>query len=74
MRENELTQQDLISYFKALGVQEYLDNNVQLEVDSLSDEELLAMDLANTYEDWTEEEINEEVERSKTNPNLFAKK
>ena len=73
MRENELTQQDLISYFKALGVQEYLDNNVQLEVDSLSDEELLAMDLANTYEDWTEEEINEEVERSKTNPNLFAK-
>lgn len=74
MRENELTQQDLISYFKALGVQEYLDNNVQLEVDSLSDEELLAMDLANTYEDWTEEEINDEVERSKANPNLFAKK
>lgn len=74
MRENELTQEDLLEYYKQLGVKEYLENNVQFQVDNLSDEEILAMDIANRYEDWTDEEIDEEVERSKANPNLFAKK
>lgn len=74
MREHELSQEEMINYYKQQGIQEYLDNNVQFSVDNLSDEEILAFDLKERYEDWTDEEIHDEVERAKENPNLFAKK
>ena len=74
MRENELTSQDVINYYKNLGVQEYLQNNQTYKVDDLTDEELLALDLKTRYEDLTNEEILDEIERAKSNEALFNKK
>lgn len=74
-RENELSKEDLIEYYKRKGIEEYLANEgAVFDVDSLSDEELYAMQIKSEFEDLTDEEIAEEIARAKENETLFKKK
>lgn len=75
MRENELSFDDLINYYKQLGVNEYLENEgKKFKIDELSDEDVYALHIKNDYEDLTEDEIAEEVAKAKENETLFSKK
>lgn len=75
MRENDLDTQSLINYYKQKGIEEYLANEgAVFKVDELSDEDLYALYTKDNYEELTEEEIVDEVNRAKENPTLFEKK
>lgn len=75
MRENDLDTQSLINYYKQKGIEEYLANEgAVFKVDELSDEDLYALYTKDNYEELTEEEIADEVNRAKENPTLFEKK
>ena len=74
MRENDLTAEQLINYFKYLGAEEYKASQTQFNIDNYTDDELLALDLKSRFDDWTEEEILDEVERMKQNEAIYQKR
>lgn len=80
LRENNLTPQQYIQSIQQKAAQEALENYQQglaptYEIDSLSDDELFALDLLEKVgeENITDEELQEALEHAKANPTLFAK-
>lgn len=74
LRENDLTLQQLVDYYKQQGVQEYLNSNQVFEIDSLTDEDLYRLYLQDNYSDFTEEDVEAELELAKSNEDLFKRK
>lgn len=74
LREHNISFKDAVEYFKHQGVQEYLNSNTSYEVDSLEDDDIYRMELQNNFEDFTEEEIEMELNAAKANPDLYKKK
>lgn len=76
LRENGVTFEEAIEYYKKQAIQEHLDsqNIVGIEVDQYSDEDLFAIDLKAKYDNLTEEDIKIELEKQLEHPELFKKK
>lgn len=76
LRENGVTFDEAISYYKKQAIQEHIDsqNIAGIEVDQYSDEDLFAIDLKAKYDDFTDEEIKIELEKQLEHPELFKKK
>jgi L-rhamnose mutarotase len=79
LRQNNVTFQDVIEYYKDQAIREYIiatqnDNTVQYGVDEYSDDELYLADLKSRYVDMSEEELMAELESAKENEELFNKK
>ena len=80
LRENNLTPQQYIQAIQQQAVQQALEEYQQglqptYEIDSLSDDELFALDLLEKVgeENITDEELKEALEQAKANETLFAK-
>ena len=80
LRENNLTPQQYIQAIQQQAAQKALEDYQQglaptYEIDSLSDDELFALDLLEKVgeENITDEELQEALEHAKANPSLFAK-
>jgi hypothetical protein len=76
LRDNGVTLEEAIDYFKRQAVEEYIDsqNIAGIEVDQYSDEQLFALDMKARYEDLTDDEIAIEIEKQLEHPDLFKKK
>jgi len=76
LRENGVTFEEAIDYFKREAIQEYINaqNIAGIEVDQYTDEQLFAIDLKARYENLTDDEIAIEVEKQLEHPDLFKKK
>lgn len=76
LRQNNMSLQDFADWQKKVGVEEYLAQQQPVtEIDGFTDEEMVAYDLIKRFgESMTNEEIDNEVERLKSNPEAFAKK
>ena len=80
LRENNLTPQQYIQAIQQQAAQQALEEYQQglqptYEIDSLSDDELFALDLLEKVgeENITDEELKEALEQAKANETLFAK-
>ena len=80
LRENNLTPQQYIQAIQQEAAQKAIEDYQQglaptYEIDSLSDDELFALDLLEKVgeENITDEELQEALENAKANPSLFAK-
>ena len=80
LRENNLTPQQYIQAIQQLAVQQAMEKyqasqEPTYEIDSLSDDELFALDLLEKVgeENITDEELQEALEQAKSNEALFAK-
>lgn len=75
LRENNLSVEDLIEYYKNEAVEDYKRslNNESTEIDSLSDEEIYILDLKATY-DLSDEEILAALDHEMNNEVLFKRK
>ena len=74
MRENELTSQQVIDYYKRLGAEEYAKSQQSYDIDNYTDDQILALDLKSRFDDWTDDEILNEVERIKQNESVYQKR
>lgn len=76
LRSNNLSLEDLVNYHKRVAIEEYLRDNVAetFSVDVMSNEELFILDLKSKLEDLTEEELDMELAKELTQPELFEKK
>lgn len=76
LRENKMTLDELIQYYKDQAIEEYrLANETQeFEVSSFTDEELYVLDLKAKFEELTDDELRTELEKALENPDLFKKK
>lgn len=76
LRANRMSLADMIQWQREEAVKEYLaqSNNVQYTVDGLSDDELYVYDMHDRYPDITDEELEQELDFAKQNPELFKKK
>lgn len=75
LRENNLSVEDLIEYYKHEAVENYKQSlsGEEANIDSLSDEEIYILDLKATY-DLSDEEILEALEHESNNEVLFKRK
>lgn len=76
LRENNVTLEDAITYFQKQAIEEY-ERNAEItkySIDSFTNEELFAYDLASRYPDLTEDDIKNELEKELDNEELFNKK
>ena len=80
LRNNGVTLEQAIDYFKQTAVEEYkasLNNNAPeqyYDVDSYSDDELYFADLKARYTSMSDEELKYELDKAKENEDLFKKK
>jgi len=76
LRQNNATLEDVLEYTKRQAIEEYLreQNGQNFMVDDYDDNELFLMDLQLKYEDWTEEELQIELEKELQYEELFKKK
>ncbi len=76
LRENEVTFEQAIEYYKRQAVEEYIkeQSTESFEIDSFTDEELYVLDLKTKYDNLTEDELQLELEKEAGNPELFKKK
>jgi hypothetical protein len=76
MRENNVSFEEAIDYFKREAIEEYINsqNIAGIEVDQYTDEQLFAIDLKARYENLTDDEITIEIEKQLEHPDLFKKK
>lgn len=79
LRTNNVTMQDVITFYQEQAVKEYIEKNGAepqqvYSVDQYNDEELYLADLKSRYPDMTDEELTSELESAKDNEELFAKK
>lgn len=80
LRNNGVTLEQAIDYFKQTAVEEYkasLNNNApeqHYDVDSYSDDELYFADLKARYTSMSDEELKYELDKAKENEDLFKKK
>jgi hypothetical protein len=76
LRSNNITFEEAIDYYKREAIEEYLRDNVSetFSVDKMSNEELFILDLKSKFEDLTEEELDIELQKELTQPELFEKK
>lgn len=77
MRLHNVTPQEFVQMIKQQGVAEYVaqqeNPDVHYAVDDLTDEELYLLDLQARVEGITEEELQEALDRAKSNEELFKK-
>lgn len=76
LRQNNMSLQDFADWQKQVGVQEYLAQQQPVsEIDSLTDEEVVAYDFIKRFGDsLSDEEVDNEVERLKSDPEAFSKR
>jgi hypothetical protein len=75
LRANNLKFEDVINYAKSQGINEYLANQPSnVEIDSLTDDEVFLTDLLTRIPDITDEEAQIALETEKQNPDLYNKK
>ena len=74
LRESETTLEDYIDYVRKTAVEEYLNSSASYDIDAYSDEEVYASLLKDQFPNLTDEEIELEIEKEKTNQSLFEKK
>ena len=74
LRESETTLEDYIDYVRKTAIEEYLNSSASYDIDAYSDEEVYASLLKDQFPNLTDEEIELEIEKEKTNQSLFEKK
>lgn len=75
LRKNQISFEQLQDYFKQKGVEEYLNSiSDSYIVDDYEDDELYIADIHNRFPDLKEEELLEELNRAKSNEDLYVKK
>lgn len=75
MRENNLGKDDLATYFKNEAIKELQDSyEERYEIDDISDDDLYFNHLKSTSPSMTDEEIQEELDLYKVNPDLYKKR
>ena len=75
LRENNLTLEELIQYYKKEAIDEYqVANQTDFEIDNYTDEELYVLDLKAKYDELTNEELEIELTKALESPDLFKKK
>lgn len=76
LRQNNVTFEEAIDYFKAEAVEQYKKElrGETLQIDSLSDEEIFVLDLQASYDDLTETEIVDILNHELENDTLFKRK
>jgi len=76
LRNNNVTFDEAVEYYKRQAIEEYLKENetTDFTVESYTDEELFLLDLKSKYDILTDEELQLELEKEKTHPELFKKK
>jgi hypothetical protein len=76
LRENEMSFEEAVDYFKRQGVEEFINEQQasNFEVDEFSDEEIYALDLKSKFDDLTDEDLEVEIEKQLENPEIFKKK
>lgn len=75
LRENGVSFEDAIEYFKKEAVREYQDSlsDDSLKIDNYEDEELFVLDLKLKYEDLTEDQAVSALNAALQNPDLFKR-
>lgn len=76
LRLSGMTPEEFIAVIKQQGVAEYMQNNapeVHHKVDDLSDDELYLLDLQARVGEISDDELQEALDRAKSNEALFAK-
>jgi len=75
LRENNVTLDELIQYYKKEAIDEYQSaNQTDFEIDNYTDEELYVLDLKAKYDELTNEELEIELTKALESPDLFKKK
>jgi len=75
LRENNVTLDELVEYYKKEAIEEYKNSNeAQFEIDGFTDEELYVLDLKTKFDDFTTEELEIELAKALENPDLFKRK
>ena len=74
LRENNITLEEYTEYIKNETLKDLSSQTTPLSVDSISNEDLYVEVLKDQYPDLTDEEIAFELEKEKTNIDLFNKK
>lgn len=77
LRQNNVTLQDVITYFQDQAVKAYIANNNSVqnyEIDSYSDDALYIADLKKRFPEMSDEELTSELEMAQSNEDLFKKK
>lgn len=76
LRQNNMTLNDFAVWQRQQAIEEYLAGQQSAtEFDSYSDEEIIAYDFIQRFgEEMTDEEIDEEINRLKANPEAFEKR
>lgn len=77
LRDNNLSVNDYLEYYKRRVIEEYqngLQDNAVYDIDSFSDDELFIADLKDKIPDLTDEEAVQQLNIEKQNESLFAKK
>lgn len=76
LRQNNMSLQDFAEWQRQEAIAEYLANQRQTsEIDGYSDEEIIAYDFIRRFgEDMSDEEIDTEIERLKSDPEAYAKR
>lgn len=77
LRDNNLSVNDYLEYYKRQVIEEYqngIQDNTVYDIDSFSDDELFIADLKDKIPDLTDEEAMQQLDIEKQNESLFAKK
>ena len=76
LRQNNMSLQDFAVWQRQQAIDEYLANQRPVsDIDTYSDEEIVAYDFIQRFgDDMSDEEIDEEIERLKANPEAFEKR
>lgn len=76
LRQNNMSLQDFAVWQRQQAIDEYLAKQRPVsEIDTYSDEEIVAYDFIQRFgDDMSDEEIDEEIERLKANPEAFEKR
>jgi hypothetical protein len=76
LRQNNMSLQDFAEWQRQEAIAEYLANQRQTsEIDGYTDEEIIAYDFIRRFgEDMSDEEIDTEIERLKSDPEAYAKR
>lgn len=76
LRENDMTLEELVKAVKEKTIAELQENQQEkvYQVDDFTDDELFIVDFKNKYgEDFTEEELEDALNRAKSNEDLYSK-
>lgn len=76
LRQNNVSFEEAVEYYKRQAVEEYLKENdtIDFTVDEYTDQELFLLDLKTKYDTLTDDELQLELEKETTHPDLFKKK